>query len=130
MELIGEGESAGLEILKSIFGDECEYKTQYPFRKLMKNKFVDVLSSRQEKETLDIVIFRNIKPTIVVRIQDKHHDGGMTYQRDIVQKKMLEWNDCIVLDLWYRDCPELWKDEVNDESRKEVLEHLRKANLI
>ena len=38
---IGEGERTSLKILKSIFGDnECDYKIQYPFHKLMKGDFL------------------------------------------------------------------------------------------
>ena len=33
---------------------------------------------------------------------------------------MLEWNKCKVVDLWYYECPVLWKEIVNDASRFEV----------
>ena len=44
----------------------------------------------------------------------------MTASRDLVQKKMLEWNDCKVVDLWFYDCPVLWKEILNEKSIKEV----------
>ena len=78
-KFVGEGERSALKILKSIFGEiECEFKIQYLFKKLMNGDWADTLSERQEKETLDIVIFRVTKPTIVVRVQDKHHDSILT----------------------------------------------------
>ena len=128
---VGEGEVTALKILKSIFGEtECEYKIQYLFKKLMKGDFGDTLSERQEKETLDIVIFRIRQPTIVVRVQDKHHDSILKTSQDIVQKQMLEWNGCIVVDLWYKECPTVWSEEINEESIEEVSSYLRKAKLI
>ena len=41
----------------------------------MKTDFYDTFSDSQLRETLDIVIFRPTKSTIVVRVQDKHHDS-------------------------------------------------------
>ena len=128
---VGEGEVTALKILKSIFGEtECEYKIQYLFKKLMNDEFADTLSERQEKETLDIVIFRVTQKTIVVRVQDKHHDSILKTSQDRVQKQMLEWNGCIVTDLWYKECPTLWSEEINEESIEEVSSYLRKAKLI
>ena len=96
----------------------------------MKGDYVDTLSERQEKETLDIVVFRVNKPKIVVRIQDKHHDSILKTSQDMVQKKMLEWNGCIVIDLWHKECPTLWSETVNEKSYEEVSIYLRKADLI
>ncbi len=127
---VGEGERACLTILKSMFGKVCEYKQQYPFSKLMSDEFKDTLSDRQKKETLDIVIFRPLANTIVVRVQDKHHKGILTASRDLVQKQMLEWNNCVVVDLWWEECPNLWEDEVNEKSMEEVSTYLRKAKLL
>ena len=127
---VGEGEVTALKILKSIFGEkECEYKIQYLFKKLMNEEFADTLSERQEKETLDIVIFRVTQKTIVGRVQDKHHDSILKTSQDRVQKQMLEWNGCIVIDLWYKECRTLWSEEINEQSIEEVASYLRKANL-
>jgi|TARA_R110000824_G_scaffold8714_2_gene39417 hypothetical protein len=103
----------------------------------MKGDFGNTLSERQQKQTLDIVIFRNgdmdnvnQKSRIVVRVQDKHHKGTLTASRDLVQKQMLEWNDCTVVDLWWEECPELWRENVNEKSIEEVATYLRKSNLL
>lgn len=127
---VGEGERSALTILKSIFGNECEYKIQYLFSKLMKPDFYDTLSDRQLRETLDIVIFRPTNPTIVIRVQDKHHDSILKTGQDVVQKQLLEWNGCVVVDLPHQECPSLWKEEVNEDSVEEVSIYLRKAKLI
>jgi hypothetical protein len=42
---------------------------------------------------------------------------------------MLEWCNCIVVDLWFHDCPELFKEKLNDESRREVREALNRVGL-
>jgi hypothetical protein len=127
---VGQGERATLKIIQSIFGDQSEYKIQYPFKRLMKGDYLSTLSERQERETLDIIVFRFDKPTIVVRVQDKHHDGILKSSQDLVQKQMLEWNNCIVVDVWYRDCPTVWTEEVNEESIKEITECLRSSKVI
>ena len=117
---IGKGERSALKIAKELIGEEAEYKTQYPFKNLMKGDYADTLSERQLKETLDIVIFQDLKEIIVVRVQGGAHTGILKSSRDTVQKKMLEWNGCKVIDLWYYECPILWKEIINDASRFEV----------
>ena len=109
---IGKGEKSALAILKKIF-PTADIQIQFPFSNLMNEQFFGSLSDRQKKETLDIVVFREEDSTIVIRVQDKTHVGTMKAVRDTVQKKMLEWNDCKVVDLWFYDCPALWREEVN-----------------
>lgn len=128
-QIIGHGEDVCISILKDLFPD-AEIKTQYHFSKLMKGDFVGSVTERQEKETLDIVIFQELKRPIVVRVQDQHHSGVMTAERDRVQKKTLEWNECIVVDIQYYNCPNIFKDKINDESRRELLEALSYENIV
>lgn len=117
-QFIGRGEDTALEILKTEFPD-AEFKIQVPLRDLLSEEWQDTMTERQEKETLDIVITQNDKK-IAVRVQDKRHNGIGLAQRDIVQKKTLEWNNCIVVDLVEQECPILFKELLNDESIKEV----------
>ena len=117
-QFIGRGEDTALEILKTEFPD-AEFKIQVPLRDLLSEEWQDTMTERQEKETLDIVITQNDKK-IAVRVQDKRHNGIGLAQRDIVQKKTLEWNNCIVVDLVEQECPILFKELPNDESIKEV----------
>ena len=125
---IGKGEDSAFEILKVLFPDS-EVKRQVLFSSLMSLEFKDTLGERQEKETLDLVVFRPSKSTIVVRVQDKHHNGSRITDVDLVQKKMLEWNDCIVVDLWFHDCIELFKDNINDISKSEVVSALVESDI-
>lgn len=127
-ELIGHGEDVCVSILKDLY-PEAEIKTQFKFKDLMKGDFVGSVTERQEKETLDIVVFRENMMPIVVRVQDKHHSGSVTSDRDKVQKKTLEWNDCIVVDVQHYNCPNIFKDKNNEESKRELLEAFSDADI-
>ena len=109
-QFIGRGEETALSVLKDLFGLKADYKIQVKFKDLLKGDWIDTVTPSQEKETLDIVIIKNNK-VIVFRIQDAHHRGMHTQERDLVQKKTLEWNDCYVIDVWEHDCPNLFKED-------------------
>ena len=126
--IIGKGEKTALEVLKEIYGEDVEYRTQIQFKHLMNYDFVDDLSERQQKETVDIVLFSGFNP-VCVRVQGGDHTGILKSARDTVQKQMLEWCNCTVVDLWFHDCPELFKEKLNDESRREVREALNREGL-
>ena len=118
-QFIGKGEETALSILKDMYGESAEYTIQVSFRSLLNEEWQGTLTERQEKETLDIVVKTNLK-TVVFRIQDAHHRGMHTAERDLVQKKTLEWNGHTVVDLWNHDCPELFKEKKNSKSIAEV----------
>ena len=126
--IIGKGEKTALEVLKEIYGKDVEYSTQIQFKHLMNYEFIDDLSERQQKETVDIVLFSGFNP-VCVRVQGGDHSGILKSARDTVQKQMLEWCNCVVVDLWFHDCPELFKEKLNDESRREVREALTRVGL-
>jgi len=126
--IIGKGEKTALEVLKEIYGKDVEYSTQIQFKHLMNYEFIDDLSERQQKETVDIVLFSGFNP-VCVRVQGGDHTGILKSARDTVQKQMLEWCNCVVVDLWFHDCPELFKEKLNDESRREVREALNREGL-
>tara|TARA_B100000029_G_C17296973_1_gene859150 strand:- start:245 stop:655 length:411 start_codon:yes stop_codon:yes gene_type:complete len=117
-QFIGRGEDTALTILKKEFKD-ADFKTQVPFKDLLNDEWAETVTERQEKETIDILITKGDR-NIAVRVQDKRHNGFHLSQRDIVQKKTLEWNNCIVVDLIEQECPILFKDQLNEESIKEV----------
>jgi|TARA_R110002020_G_scaffold113246_8_gene260516 hypothetical protein len=123
-DIIGTGEDTVYEILKELYKED-DIKRQYKFCELMSKEFKDTLGERQLKETIDLIVFRKAAKTLVVRVQDKHHAGLVTSSRDVIQKQMLEWNNCIVVDAWYNECPEIWKEELNDASRKELINLLK-----
>ena len=118
-QFIGRGEETALLIIKDLFGENAEYSIQVPFKDLLDDDWKDTVTERQDKETLDIVVKLNPKNKadtdwnyiIVFRIQDNHHRGMHTQERDLVQKKTLEWNGHFVVDVWDHDCPNLFKED-------------------
>tara|TARA_R110002050_G_scaffold93905_3_gene195805 strand:- start:246 stop:635 length:390 start_codon:yes stop_codon:yes gene_type:complete len=120
-EIIGNGEVVALSLLKKEYGDSIEYSIQVPFKDLMSYEFKDGLSDRQMKESVDIVLY-TLFDTVCIRVQGKDHKGVLKSSRDTVQKQMLEWSNCKVVDLWWYDCPTLFKNIENDESKREVME--------
>jgi hypothetical protein len=123
---IGKGEYSALEMIITLFPDK-EVKTQVKFKDLLKGEWVDTVSGRQEKETIDIVIYSD--PIIAVRVQDPRHTGRLLSMRDTVQKKTLEWNDVKVVDLNHYDCPHIMKEEVTDDSMREIIEAFSHAGI-
>lgn len=123
---IGKGEYTAFEIIATLFPDK-ELKIQVKFKDLLKGEWIDTVSGRQEKETIDIVVYSD--PIIAVRIQDPHHTGRLTSMRDTVQKKTLEWNDIKVVDINHYDCPNIMKEKVNDDSMREILEAFSHAGI-
>ena len=125
---IGVGEDTATEILRDIY-KTAKIIPQYPFIDLITDNYKDSLADSYHKHKLDIVVFRVNEEPIVVRVQDKHHEGVLTSARDIVMKQILEWNDCIVVDLNWYDCDYLWKEEKNDYSINEVTTALHDVGL-
>ena len=125
---IGVGETTAIEILRDIY-KTAKIIPQYQFIKLINDDYKDSLAESYHKHKLDIVVFRTNEKPIVVRVQDKHHEGILTSARDTVMKQILEWNDCIVVDLNWYECHFLWKEEKNDDSISEVIIALQDAGL-
>ena len=125
---IGVGEATAIEILRDIY-KTAKIVPQYPFVNLINDDYKDSLGDNYLKHKLDIVVFRDKDKPIVVRVQDKHHEGVLTSARDVVMKQILEWNNCIVVDLNWYDCYFLWKEEKNNNSISEVIIALNDAGL-
>ena len=125
---IGVGEATAIEILRDIY-KTAKIVPQYPFVNLINDDYKDSLGDNYLKHKLDIVVFRDKDKPIVVRVQDKHHEGVLTSARDVVMKQILEWNNCIVVDLNWYECYFLWKEEKNNNSISEVIIALNDAGL-
>ena len=119
MEIIGQGEVATLEIMKEMFGNSSEYMTQVKLSNMVTPEYLETFSDRQLKETIDIVVV-TVFENLAIRVQDKHHASARMATIDNIQKNMLEWNGWKVIDIWYYECKELWKDRVNEKSRLEL----------
>jgi len=119
--IIGAGEDTAAAILEELnaLNTNVEIIRQQPLVGLLKDEFKDSLADSYLKHKIDIMIIGLDKP-VVVRVQGKDHEGVLKSARDTVQKKILEWHNCIVVDLNWYDCPNLFKEELNDGSREEV----------
>ena len=119
--IIGAGEDTAVAILEELnaLNTNVEIIRQHPLAALLTDEFKDSLAESYLKHKIDIMIIGLDKP-VVVRVQGKDHEGVLKSARDTVQKKILEWHNCIVVDLNWYDCPNLFKEKLNDGSREEV----------
>jgi signal peptidase I len=120
--IIGAGEDTAVAILEELYilRKSIEVIRQKPLLDLLTDEFKDSLGDPYLKHKIDIMVIRDPEKPIVVRVQGKDHEGVLKSARDTVQKKILEWHNCIVVDLNWYDCPNLFKEELNDNSREEV----------
>jgi len=126
--IIGVGEDTAVSIMYDVFSDDTKIITQYPLIKVLSEEYKDSLSESYLKHKIDIMVFTPSKK-IAVRVQGKDHDGILKSARDTVQKKLLEWNGCIVVDLYWQECPYLFKEEKDENSYLEVMKAFEDAGL-
>ena len=119
--IIVAGEDTAVAILEELnaLNTNVEIKRQQPLVGLLTEEFKDSLAESYLKHKIDIMIIGLDKP-VVVRVQGKDHEGILKSARDTVLKKILEWHNCTVVDLNWYDCPNLFKEKLNDDSREEV----------
>ena len=127
--IIGVGEDTAVSILNDIFKDGSKVIPQYPLVKLLTDDYIDSLAESYLKHKVDIMIF-TADQKIVVRVQGKDHDGVLKSARDTVQKKLMEWNDCIVVDLTWQECPYLFKEQKDENSYLEVMNAFKSSGLL
>ena len=121
--MIGRGEKAAQIILQKIFPYATIHEQVFVGR-LFNNELRKELSSRQQKETVDIVVYRENRKPLVVRIQDKRHLSKYMSKVDIAQQTYLEWSDCDVVDVPEHECPVLFKNKISAESEAELLNYI------
>ena len=126
--IIGVGETTAISILNDVFKDSTKIIPQYPLIKLLADDYIDSLAESYLKHKVDIMIFTADKK-IVVRVQGKDHDGVLKSARDTVQKKLMEWNDCVVVDLTWQECPYLFKEQKDENSYLEVMNAFKSSGL-
>ena len=127
--IIGVGEDTAVSILNDIFKDGSKIIPQYPLRKLLADDYIDSLAESYLKHKIDIMIFTKTKK-IVVRVQGRDHEGILKSARDTVQKKLMEWNGCVVVDLTWQECPYLFKEQKDEYSYLEVMNAFKDSGLL
>ena len=126
--IIGVGEDTAVSIIHDLFNDDTKIIPQYPLVKILTEEYKDSLSESYLKHKIDIMIFTPTK-RIAVRVQGRDHDGVLKSARDVVQKKILEWHNCVVVDLEWQECPYLFKEEKDENSCLEVMNAFENAGL-
>ena len=128
--IIGAGEDTAVAILEELnaLNTNVEIIRQQPLVGLLTEEFKDSLAESYLKHKIDIMLVGLDKP-VVVRVQGKDHEGILKSARDTVQKKILEWHNCIVVDLNWYDCPNLFKEKLNDGSIQEVKNALSSSDI-
>ena len=121
--MIGRGEIAARILLKKIF-PRSNIRIQVPVQILFTEDLKKSLSDRQKKETVDIVVYRETKCPLVVRVQDKRHNSSYMCKVDEAQRFYLERSGCDVVDLPEIECPRLFKEKVDDISMNEILKYI------
>ena len=127
--IIGVGENTAVSILNDVFKDGSKIIPQYPLRKLLTSDYKDSLAESYLKHKVDILIFRPGGMKIAVRVQGRDHEGIMKSARDTVQKKLMEWNGCVVVDLTWQECPYLFKEQKDENSYLEVMNAFKSSGL-
>ena len=127
--IIGVGEDTAVSILNDLFKDGSKIIPQYPLIKLLTDDYIDSLAESYLKNKVDILIFSPGGRKIAVRVQGKDHDGVMKSARDTVQKKLMEWNGCVVVDLTWQECPYLFKEQKDENSYLEVMNAFKDSGL-
>jgi len=127
--IIGVGEDTACSILNDIFKDGSKIIPQYPLRKLLTSDYIDSLAESYLKHKVDILIFRPGGMKIAVRVQGRDHEGILKSARDTVQKKLMEWNGCVVVDLTWQECPYLFKEQKDENSYLEVINAFENSGL-
>ena len=127
--IIGVGEDTAVSILNDLFKDGSKIIPQYPLIKLLTDDYIDSLAESYLKHKVDILIFSPGGRKIAVRVQGKDHDGVMKSARDTVQKKLMEWNGCVVVDLTWQECPYLFNEQKDENSYLEVMNAFKSSGL-
>lgn len=127
-EIIGAGEIATKNILKGLFPLGTVHG-QVPLRTLVRQKYISSLSERQQKETIDIVLERNNEKPIAIRVQDRHHMGGKMGSIDKIQERELTLIGLKVIDIWYYEAPQTFKDRESKEAQHEITKILKLSGI-
>lgn len=122
---IGRGERTAKKILEKIF-PEAEIFAQVPICNMVSKEIYDFYDPETQGSSVDIVMEWKDK-VHAIRIQDNHHTSAKTSQKDSIQKKDMKDNGVIVVDIFERESPYLFRNLENYRSYLEVLLPLQKA---
>jgi len=123
-EIIGAGEITTKNILKTLYPTAVVHG-QVPLKSLVRQQYISSLNERQQKETIDLVVEIKGQSPIAVRVQDRHHLTGRISSLDKVQERELKLSGLKVVDIWYYEAPQTFKDKHDKISESEIKKILR-----
>lgn len=147
---VGIGEASTITILKELTGLPQVYRklffiteqgifTQIPIKWILGSEDLTNLSEAHLKGSIDIFIKTN-DSSIAVRVQGKGHGAGQKHhgryslkgigkaKHDDVQKRILE-RYCQVVDVEFQECPNIFKERVNEKSVQEIMDSFKTARV-
>ncbi len=126
-QFIGRGEKVAVKILEKTF-PYAGVTTQIPIRYLVKKEIFEMYDESYKKATIDIVMINN-RQDYAIRIQDKHHTSKRVSVKDRIQREDMEDNGKIVIDIFERESPFLFRNILDYRSSVEVLLPLKMAKV-
>lgn len=139
---IGKGERVTVEILKHLtklpvrtlkqFPQIGIYK-QVPLRWIIFESDYDLLSDAHKKGSIDILIVTENDKSIAIRVQGPGHGEGLKglgkVRHDKVQEDLIRKNNFLV-DIVKRECPNIFKDRLNEKAENEVIASFKTAKVL
>lgn len=131
--LIGNGEDSAFLILKEIY-PYAKITRQLLITKLITDPEELAMMSQENKNRSVDILVETGQARICIRVQNggagsnfnKHsHTSDGRSRVDKIQKRDLEANGFKVVDFHQRDCPTLFKEIVNNESKQEVKDSMK-----
>jgi len=118
-QFIGRDEKVAVKILQKTF-PYAGVTTQIPIKYLVKKEIFDLYQEEYKKSTIDIVMIHN-RQDYAIRVQDKHHTSKRVSEKDRIQREDMEDNGIIVIDIFEREAPFLFRNILDYRSLVEVL---------
>ena len=126
-EIIGRGEKTAKKILRFAFPTDTILQQQ-PIQLYVESAVFDLYDEVYQKASVDLALFHKGK-LIAIRVQDKHHTGPIASRKDRVQRHDMESNGVVVIDIFERESPYLFREILNYKSIMEVLRPLESAGI-
>lgn len=111
---IGDGEDTTLAILK-IFFPTAEFERQIPIGNYVSSEIYDLYDPVYKKASIDIGMWY-MGHNFAIRVQGDDHTGDIKARKDRIQKKDIEDTGADIVDIFFRECPNIFKERLNWDS--------------
>jgi len=125
--IIGDGEDTTLTILKMFF-PSAEFDRQISIGNYVNSDVYDLYDPVYKKASIDIGMWY-MGHNFAIRVQGDDHTGDIKARKDRIQKKDIEDGGADVIDILFRECPNIFKERFNWDSIIEVCNMLKMAKI-